>query len=195
MGHFRVPRGLNKQPPSMGNAPLTVEQQDNVRSGRAIYVDGYHEFPQGAVAKTIWAHPEKWGLPKGDSFWEDTVAIDVPNVAVTNMMEQLGATLLYDEFMAMVYDALQHSPSAWRWRSEVLALRKEFVSRFYGMGIDVWICSEHNCNTSCDEFWILFVDRCAAPITSRSPSNGPTCCGAGRRHTTKRCSRRAGTPR
>merc|ERR1712100_817468 len=99
----------------MGNAPLTVQQQDNIRSGRAVYVDGYHEFPNGAAAKTIWALPKKWGLSKGDTWFEDAVAIDAPNVAVTSMMEQLGATLLYEEFMAAVYDAPKNVKESIEW--------------------------------------------------------------------------------
>jgi len=149
----------------MGNN-LTTEQIDKLRSGRAICNDAYYEHAEGCASKAIWgtSRSSTTGWKEKNKFFDFGGPIDVPTSAVEEMMRKQHATEMYDEFMAALYAVKTSSMKAcWQWRNRILAIREQFLPRFFAAGIDLWLCSEHCSEYGCDEYWVLFVDRSVAP--------------------------------
>merc|ERR1712188_136388 len=94
------------------------------------------------------------------------------------------ATELYDEFMCAIYSAIDTSFCVKcyilgrKW-STVLKIRERYAPRFFAMGIDLWICSEHVQAHGIDEYWILLIDLWHHLMSERE-SHGSICYGAPR---------------
>jgi len=152
---------------------ISTEQHAAVLRGEAVSTNRYIHYPHGVAAKCIWGgyangpngpyissnRGTDWHLGK----------LDVPQAAVLEIMGRVGATELYEEFMAAVY-ALVDSGVVMTWRRDLLRLRKEYSPRFFAHGVDVWACTgEIGCpgKGGHSEYWMLFVERDQAPAGMR----------------------------
>merc|ERR1711998_93786 len=141
-------------------ANISSEQAENLRSGRAIYNDRYVEFPEGCAGKAIWGtRRTETGWKEAQKFFQKEEMIDVPTLAVEQLMEQRGCSSLYQEFMRAVYSAME---GTYFWRSRVLSERKRFAPLFAAHALDVWVCSDHASSYGHDEFFLFFADTAVA---------------------------------
>lgn len=102
---------------------ISTEQHAAVLRGEAVSTNRYIHYPHGVAAKCIWGgyangpngpyissnRGTDWHLGK----------LDVPQAAVLEIMGRVGATELYEEFMAAVY-ALVDSGVVMTWRRDLL---------------------------------------------------------------------------